>query len=249
MSKQDQQVVVITGGNSGIGAAAAQRFRDEGASVVIFGRDAETLETTRERLGGDTLAVQGDVTRLDDLDRLFAETKARFGLIDALVVNAGVARTGAFADVDETLFDQVMDINVKGAYFTAQKALPLLRDGSSITLVSSIVNGKGFPGMSVYAASKAALRSLARTLAAELAPRAIRVNSLSPGPIATPIYERMDIPEDKIEGMMQGIVSMVPLQRIGQPEETAAAIAFLASPGAAYITGADVPVDGGLAQV
>jgi NAD(P)-dependent dehydrogenase (short-subunit alcohol dehydrogenase family) len=249
MSEFQDQVIVITGGNSGIGAAVAQHFADHGAKVVIFGRNAETLESVRDRLGGDTLAVQGDVTELGDLDRLFAETKSRFGRIDHLVVNAGIARTVAFHKVEPALFDQIMDINVRGAFFTAQKALPLLRDGGTITLVSSIVNGMGIPGSSVYGASKAAVRSLARTLAAELAPRGIRVYSLSPGPIETPIFDTMGLPQENVEEMLEGFVSHVPLRRMGKPEETAAVVAFLASEAAAYMTGADIPVDGGMAQV
>ena len=245
----DQPVVVITGGNSGIGAAIAQDFAETGAKVVIFGRNGETLEATRERLGSDTLAVQGDVTRPADLDRLFAETKARFGRIDTLVVNAGIGKVRPFEEADEAHFDQTMDINVKGAYFTAQKALPLLADGGTITFISSVVNVKGFPGFSVYNASKAAVRSLVRTLAAELAPRNIRVNSLSPGPVETPIFDRMGLPEDGVDETVQAFVSMVPLQRIGRPEEIAATVAFLASDGAGFITGADIPVDGGLTQV
>lgn len=249
MSDFKDQVIVITGGNSGIGAAVAQRFADGGAKVVIFGRNPETLASVRDRLGGDTLAVRGDVTELDDLDRLFAETASRFGHIDHLVVNAGVARTVAFHEVEPALYDQVMDINVRGAFFTAQKALPLLREGGTITLVSSIVNGMGIPGSSVYGASKAAVRSLARTLAAELAPRGIRVYSLSPGPIETPIFDTMGLPPENVEEMLEGFVQHVPLKRMGKPEETAAVVAFLASEAAAYMTGADIPVDGGMAQV
>ena len=252
-TKQDTNaqapVVVITGGNSGIGASIAQDFSDKGARVVIFGRNAETLEATRQRLGENTLAVQGDVTNPADLDRLYAETRERFGKIDTLVVNAGIGKVRPFEDADESHFDQTMDINVKGAYFTAQKALPLLNDGGTITFISSVVNVKGFPGFSVYNASKAAVRSLVRTLAAELAPRNIRVNSLSPGPVETPIFDRMDLPEDGVDSTVEAFVSMVPLQRIGRPEEIAATVAFLASSGAGFITGADIPVDGGLTQV
>lgn len=245
----DRPTVVITGGNSGIGASIAQEFADNGANVVIFGRNSETLEATSARLGGDTLAVQGDVTKLEDLDRLFAETKARFGKIDTLVVNAGLGKIRPFQEADEAHYDHIMDINVKGAYFTAQKALPLLAEGSTITFISSVVNVKGFAGLSVYNASKAAVRSLVRTLAAELAPLGIRVNSLSPGPIQTPFFDDMDIPADSVDETVAAFVSMVPLQRIGQPKEIAATVAFLASSGAGFITGADVPVDGGLTQV
>ncbi len=249
MSHYENKIVVVTGGNSGIGASIAQEFAEGGASVVIFGRNAETLEATRARLGGDTLAVQGDVTNLDDLDRLFAATKERFGRIDTLVVNAGIGKMRPFAEADEAHYDQIMDINVKGAFFTAQKALPLLSEGSNITFISSVVNVKGFAGLSVYNASKAAVRSLVRTLAAELAPLGIRVNSLSPGPVETPIFDRMDIPEDGVEDTVSAFVSMVPLQRIGKPEEVAATVGFLTTPGAGFITGIDLPVDGGLTQV
>lgn len=249
MSQYTDKIIVITGGNSGIGAAIAQEFADGGARVVIFGRNADTLEATRDRLGGDTLAVRGDVTRAEDLDRLFAETKERFGRIDHLVVNAGIGKMRPVAEADEAHYDQTMDINVKGAFFTVQKALPLLSKGGTITITSSVVNVKGFAGLSVYNASKAAVRSLVRTLAAELAPQGIRVNSVSPGPIETPIFDRMDIPEDGVEDTVSAFVSMVPLQRIGKPEEVAATVGFLTTPGAGFITGIDLPVDGGLTQV
>jgi NAD(P)-dependent dehydrogenase (short-subunit alcohol dehydrogenase family) len=249
MSNYENQVVVVTGGNSGIGAAIAQEFADGGAKVVIFGRSATTLEATRQRLGDTAVAVQGDVTSSDDLDRLFAVTNERFGRVDTLVVNAGIGKIRPFAEVDEAHYDLITDINVKGAFFTAQKALPLMGAGGTITFISSVVNVKGFPGLSVYNASKAAVRSLARTLAAELAPLGIRVNSLSPGPIETPIFDRMDIPADSVDEAVNGGIGMVPLQRIGQPAEIAATVGFLASSGASFINGADVPVDGGLAQV
>ena len=249
MSRFEGQVAVVTGGNSGIGAAVAQRFADEGAGVAIFGRNADTLAAVHEQLGSDALAVRGDVTDLDDLDRLFGEVRTRFGRIDHLVLNAGIARTVAFHKIDPALYDQVMNVNVRGAFFTAQKALPLLREGGTITLISSVANVKGVPGTTVYGASKAAVRSLARTLAAELAARGIRVNSVSPGPIETPIFDRMGMPPERVEEMLSGFVGMVPLRRMGKPEETAAVVAFLASKEAAYMTGADVPVDGGMAQV
>ena len=243
------KVAVITGGNSGIGAAIAQEFTDGGADVVIFGRNQDKLDATVQRVGNGTLAVQGDVRELSDIDRLVEQVDEQFGRIDTLVVNAGVGKLVPIEQVDEGTFDAINDINFKGAYFTIQKALPLLGEGSTITIVSSVANVKGIPGFSVYSASKAAVRSLVRSLAAELAPRGIRVNSISPGPVATPIFDRMGLPEEQIDQARDGFVSLTPLQRIGQPEEIASVAGFLASNQSSYVTGADIAADGGLAQV
>ena len=249
MSKLEQKVAVITGGNSGIGAAIAENLEREGASVVIFGRNAETLKATKSRLNGKSLAVQGDVSKLADIDRLFEETKKAHGRIDVLVVNAGVAPFGSLEQVDEATFDSLTDINFKGAFFTVQKALPLLSDGASVILVSSVANIKGYANTSVYSATKAAVRSLGRTLAAELAPRGIRVNTVSPGPIETPIFGKTGMPADQVDDLKLGFASQVPLQRMGRPEEIASVARFLASDESSYVTGADLAADGGLAQV
>ena len=249
MNKFEGKTAVITGGNSGIGAAIARDLERHGASVVIFGRNAATLESTKSQLNGTSLAVQGDVAKLADIDRLFGEVKKSHDKIDVLVVNAGIAPFAPIEQVDEKMFDTLNDINFKGAFFTIQKALPVLNDGASIIVVSSAVNVKGFPNTSVYSATKAAVRSLARTFAAELAPRGLRVNTLSPGPIETPIFSKTGAPADQVDEMKKGFASMVPLQRLGTVEEMASAARFLASDDSSYITGADLAADGGLAQV
>jgi NAD(P)-dependent dehydrogenase (short-subunit alcohol dehydrogenase family) len=184
------KVAAITGGNNGIGLAAAKELGRRGAKVVISGRDEKTLTEAAISLGGDVLAVRADVSRLADLDKLFASTKERFGSIDVLFVNAGIGKFAPVEQTTEALYDEVMDINFKGAFFTIQKALPLLKDGGAIVINTSVVSRKAIPTWSVYSASKAALRSLTRTLAAELLPRRIRVNAVAPGPVATPTFRK-----------------------------------------------------------
>jgi NAD(P)-dependent dehydrogenase (short-subunit alcohol dehydrogenase family) len=249
MGRLKNKVAVITGGNSGIGLAIAREFTNQNAHVIIFGRNQGTLDQTVTDIANGTLAVQGDVRNPKDLDKLFQLVKDKYGKIDTLVVSAGGAKMAPIEHVTEELFDEINDINYKGAYFTVQKALPLMSAGASVTLISSVANIKGFPGMSVYGASKAAVRSLARTFAAELAPRGIRVNSLSPGPIDTPIFNRIGLPEEQIGEAKEGFASQVPLQRMAQPEEMASVALFLASEDSSYVNGADIAADGGLAQV
>jgi NAD(P)-dependent dehydrogenase (short-subunit alcohol dehydrogenase family) len=245
----ENKVAVVTGGNSGIGRAIAERFAREGAEVVIFGRSQDTIDETARALSNGALAVQGDVQRLDDLDRLFAEVKARHGRIDVLVANAGGGTVRPLEAEDEAHFDEVVDTNFKGAFFTVQKALELLADGGSGILVSSVSHQKGFPGFGVYGAAKAAVRNLARAFAAELAPRGIRVNALSPGPIDTPGFGRLGLPEKQLQEARDGFTAQVPLGRMGTAEEMAGAAFFLASADAAFVTGADLTADGGLTQV
>ena len=249
MSNNTNRVAVITGGNSGIGRAIAAAFNDEGADVAIFGRNPVTLQEAAEEIGPDTVTVQGDVTSLEDLDRLFDLVGETFGRIDALVVNAGGAVMRPFAETDEETFDKQVNTNLKGAFFTIQKALPLLREGSAVIITSSVASTKGMPGLSAYSASKAAVRSLARTLAAELAPLGVRVNVLSPGPIDTPMFDRIGIPQESKADAVESFRNLVPLGRFGRPEEIAKAALFLASPDASFIVGADIAADGGLAQV
>ena len=251
MKKLEGKVAVVTGGNSGIGLAVAQEFSRQGAKVAVLGRNRETLSEAEKSIKGEVLAVQGDVQRLEDIDKLFTQIKERFGKIDSLVVNAGVIHFGPITEVDEKAFDFQTNVNFKGAFFTIQKALPLLQDGGTIILISSVAGIKGFAGASVYSATKAALRSLARTLTAELAPRRIRVNVLSPGPIDTPIFDRPDngIPESEIENMKNQFGSMVPFGRMGSSDEMANVALFLASADSSYVTGVDLAADGGMAQV
>ncbi len=202
------KVAVITGGNSGIGLASAHRLQQEGADIAIFGRNTETLAAAGEALGQEALTVQGDVSKGADLDRLFEDVKSRFGRIDTLVVNAGVAFFQPLTEVGEEHFDQIFNINVKGAYYTIQKALPLLAEGASVVLVSSAVTEAGFAGTSIYTASKAALRSFARTLSTELLPRKIRVNVVSPGPVETPIFEKMGAPAEATTPAASGLLTI-----------------------------------------
>jgi NAD(P)-dependent dehydrogenase (short-subunit alcohol dehydrogenase family) len=249
MRRLEGKVAVVTGGNSGIGLATAKRFQEEGAKVAISGRNKQTLDEATKTIGNGVLAVQADVANLADVDKLYAEVSKKLGKIDVLFVNAGVAKFAPLADTSENLYDEQFDINIKGAYFTIQKALPLLNDGASIILNTSVADSKGNAGASAYSATKAALRSLARTAAAELVGRGIRVNAVAPGPIVTPIFGRTGLPKETIDQFAKDIVARVPMKRFGQPEEVAAAVAFLASQDASYITGAEINVDGGAGQI
>ena len=248
MGRLSGKVAVITGGNSGIGFATAKRFAEEGADVVITGRRKKELDAAAAAIGKSVLAVQGDVSRLADLDRLYANIRETRGHIDILFANAGIASFAPLDAISEEHFDQLFGINVKGLLFTVQKALPLFRDGGSIILNSSVAGRKGFGGFSVYNATKAAVRSFARTWTSDLKQRKIRVNSLSPGPIETPIFGKMGLPQDQLKEFST-FISALPLGRTGQPEEIAAVALFLASDESSYITGVDLCVDGGLAQV
>jgi NAD(P)-dependent dehydrogenase (short-subunit alcohol dehydrogenase family) len=249
MKRFEGKTVVITGGNSGIGLASAKMFREEGAKVAISGRDQKTLDEAVKAIGSDTLAVKADVAKLADIDKFYAQVAAKFGKIDALFANAGIAKFAPVGDSTEQMFDETFDINVKGLYFTVQKALPHLNDNAGIVLNSSVVNIKGNPATSVYSASKAAVRSLARTFAGELVDRGIRVNVVSPGPIQTPIFGRTGLPQAAIDEFAESIKSHVPMKRFGTPEEVGHAVLFLASSGASYITGVDLKVDGGTGQI
>lgn len=249
MARLTGKVAVVTGGNSGIGLATAQRFHEEGAQVVISGRDQKTLDQAVKTIGGDIIAIRADVSKLADLDRLYKTVADKFGKIDVLFANAGIAKFAPVNDSTEILFDEVFDVNVKGVYFTIQKALPLLNDGASIIINSSVVNETGAAGASVYAATKAAVRSFARTLTTELVDRGIRINVVSPGPITTPIFGRTGLPQEQVDEFARDIVSKVPMKRFGKPEEVADAVLFLATPESSYITGVDINVDGGMGQV
>src|SRR6267142_1314626 len=207
MKRLEGKVAVVTGGNSGIGLATAIRFQEEGAKVAILGRSRKTLDEAVKTIGNGVVAVQADVAKLTDIDKLYAEVSKKLGKIDVLFVNAGVAKFVPFAETSESTFDEQFDINIKGAYFTIQKALPLLNDGASIILNTSVVDQKGTAGASAYAATKAALRSLARTTAAELAGRGIRVNVVSPGPIETPIIGRTGLPQDAIDAFAKDVLA------------------------------------------
>ena len=249
MKRLEGKVAVVTGGNSGIGLATAKRLQDEGARVAISGRNQQTLDEAVNTIGNGVLAVRADVSKLTDVDKLYAQVSKKLGKIDVLFVNAGVAKFAPFAETSESTYDEQFDINIKGAYFTIQKALPFLNDGASIILNTSVVSSKGTAGASAYSATKAALRSLARTAAAELVGRGIRVNAVAPGPIVTPIFGKTGLPKEAIEEFAKETISKVPMKRFGQPEEVAGAVAFLASQDASYITGVEINVDGGLGQI
>lgn len=245
------KVAVITGGNSGIGLATAHELRANGARIAIFGRDGHTLGTATTTIGEDTLAVQGDVRNLADLDRLFAETDRLFGKTDILVVNAGIAKFAPVERISEALFDELTGILFKGAFFTVQRGLPYLRDGASIILVGSADGDKqGRVFTSIYTASKAAVRSLARSLSAELLPRRIRVNVLSPGMTDTPIITREGgVCRASAEQIAEVITRTIPIRRRATPQEIAKAMLFLASDDSSYCVGSELMADGGLTQL
>jgi NAD(P)-dependent dehydrogenase (short-subunit alcohol dehydrogenase family) len=243
------KTVVITGGNSGIGLATAKLFHEEGAKVAISGRDQKTLDEAVKTIGNGTLAVKADVSKLADIDKLYTQVTAKFGKIDALFANAGIAKFAPASDSTEQLFDETFDINVKGLYFTLQKAIPHLNDNAGIVLNASVVSTKGYPATSIYSATKGAVRSLARTFASELVERGIRVNVVSPGPIETPILAKGGLPQAAQDQFAADVKERVPMKRFGTPEEVAHAVLFLASSEASYITGVDLNVDGGTGQL
>jgi len=247
--KFEGKVALITGGNSGIGLATAKQFVNEGAYVFITGRREAELAAAKKQIGKNVTAIQGDVSNLDDLDRLFAQIKKEKGKIDIVFANAGVAKYAPVGTITEDFFDSIFDINVKGVLFTVQKSLPLLRDGGSIILNASIVASKGLSSNSVYSATKAAVRSFARTWTTDLKDRRIRVNAVSPGPIDTPGLSELLASSETGEQRRKMISTTVPLGRFGRPEEIAKAVVFLASDDASYITGIELFVDGGFAQV
>jgi len=249
VGKLEGKVAVITGGNSGIGLATAKEFKEQGAQVVITGRDQQTLDDAKGEIGSDVLAVRSDTSSLTEIDKLFAAVKEKFGKIDVLFVNAGIGKFAPIESVTEESFDSIMDINFKGAYFTIQKALPLLNDNASIVLNASIVAYIGMPNSSVYAASKAALITLARTLSAELVGRGIRVNVVSPGPVSTPILGRMGMPAEVLEETAKSIQAQVPMKRFGRPEEIAKTVLFLASEDSSFLLGTEIVADGGMSRL
>ncbi len=243
------KIAVITGANSGMGLATAKRFVEEGAHVVITGRRENELAEAAAFIGRNVTTVAGDVSNLEDLDRLYALVKEKHGHIDILFANAGGGTVAPLATATEAHFDKIFDVNVKGLFFTVQKALPLFKDGGSIILTSSNANVLGVPAFTAYAASKAAVRSFARGWTMELKDRKIRVNSMSPGPIETQALEKAGLTVEQAEQAAAQFASQVPLGRRGKPEEIAAVVVFLASDESSYITGVDLAVDGGMAQV
>jgi len=249
MKRLTGKIAVITGGNSGIGLATAKRFISEGAYVFITGRRQDELDKAVATLGSGVRGVQGDVSNLDDLDRLFATVQAEKGHVDVLFANAGIGGMSPLGAISQEQFDKVFSVNVKGTLFTVQKALPLMRSGGSIILTGSTTGSIGTPAFSVYSATKAAIRNFARSWALDLKGTGIRVNVLSPGPTATPGLLNGLAKTGMQEALLAGLVSQTPLDRLGNPDETAAVALFLASDDSSFMTGSEVFVDGGMAQV
>jgi NAD(P)-dependent dehydrogenase (short-subunit alcohol dehydrogenase family) len=249
MGKLEGKIALITGANSGIGLATAKRFVNEGAYVFITGRRDSELAAAVKEIGRNVTGVQGDVSNLGDLDRLFAQIKQEKGRLDVLFANAGVAKYASLGEITEEHYDSIFNINVKGLLFTVQKALPLMPDGASIILNASIVASKGLPSNSVYSATKAAVRSFARTWTTDLKDRHIRVNAASPGPIETPGLNDLVSSTGAGEQRLKMLSNTVPLGRLGMPDEIAKTVVFLASDDSSYVTGTELFVDGGFAQV
>lgn len=248
MGRLQGKIAVITGGNSGIGLAAAKRFVAEGAEVFITGRRQEELDRAVETIGAGVTAVQGDVSRMDDLDRLFEAVRAKSGRIDILFANAGLGKFAPLGAIDEGSFDMTFAVNVKGMLFTVQKALPLMHAGGSIILTGSTTGSTGTPAFSVYSATKAAVRNFARSWALDLKGSGIRVNVLSPGATETPGLKSLANAGEEA-ALLESLAERIPLGRIGSPEETAAVAVFLASDDSSFMTGSEVFADGGSAQV
>ena len=249
MKKLEGKVAVITGATSGMGLETAKLYLKEGAKVVLTGRSQDKLDALQGELEGDYLLVKAEASSTSDSEKLIAETVDKFGKIDILFLNAGIFRIEPIGTLTEAIYDEVYDINVKGPLFTVNSAVSHLNDNASIIFNTSVVNIKGFGGLSAYASSKAALRSIVRTLAAELGPRGIRVNAIAPGPIETPIYGKHNIPQENVDEMASKFPSLVALGRFGSSIEVANTALFLGSSESSYITGTEIPVDGGLAQV
>jgi NAD(P)-dependent dehydrogenase (short-subunit alcohol dehydrogenase family) len=240
------KVAVVTGGNSGIGLAAAKAFAREGAKVAILGRSDATLKAAQKELGPDALALKADTSKVSEIAAAMEAIKRRFDRIDVLFVNAGVGRFIPFEEVSEEFFDEIVDTNVKGVFFTVQKAAPLLSRGAAVVLNASIAAHTGLPNSTVYAASKAAVVSLAKTLSADLLQRGVRVNAVSPGPVETPIFGRMNVPEEQLKQTKEWFAQQVPLKRFAQPDEIAEAVLYLSSSQSSFVVGTELVVDGGM---
>ncbi len=243
------KVALITGGNSGIGLATAKLFQSEGAKVIITGRRKDVVAAAVKEIGGTSKGIVSDTANLKDIESLYQNVKEQYGTIDVLFLNAGIATFAPFTDVDEAMFDNMVNVNFKGLFFNVQKALPLLSEGASVIFNTSVADQKGFASTSVYSATKAAVRSLARSLSAELVDRKIRFNAIAPGPIDTPIFEKLGFPEEAIAEVKEGFKSQVPMKRMGSPKDIASAALFLASDDSSFIMGIDLTVDGGLAHL
>lgn len=244
MRSLNGKLAVVTGGNSGIGYASAQKMKEQGATVIITGRDASKVAIAAQELG--VKGIVADVSDLSAIEELVIQVKNEFGNVDILFVNAGIFQPAPVGQISEEMFDHQMGINFKGALFTTEKFLPILNDGASIINLSSINAYTGMPNTAVYAASKAALNAYTRTAATELAPRKIRINSVNPGPVSTPIFGKTGMGEEQLNGFAEAMQSRVPLKRFGQPEDIANLVSFLASEDASFITGSEYNIDGGI---
>jgi len=249
MNKLENKVAVVTGGNSGIGLATAKLYKEQGATVIINARNAERLAQTKAELGNEFEILQADVQQISELENFYNQIGEKYGKIDVLFLNAGIANFIPLDLTDEASYDRMMDTNVKGVFFGIQKALPHLAEGASILLTTSVANQKGMAAASVYSATKAAVRSLARTLSTELLPRGIRVNAISPGPIETPIFDKLGMTQEQLDQFASSTAQQIPMGRFGQPEEVAKTALFLATEDSSYIVGAEIEVDGGMANI
>ena len=248
MDRFKGKTALITGGTTGIGLATAKLFINAGARVIVTGRTSETIKAAQAELGDSAVVIHSDATSLPDMDALAEKVKETFGKLDVLFVNAGYGRLIPFEAVTEEVYDEMLNLNAKGPYFIVQKLVPLMPEGSSVVFTTSVGNVKGVPNLSAYGAAKAALRQMTPNLAGELSPRGIRVNAVSPGPIETTVLQKLGMPKEAADQVYLQMKEIVPMKRIGQPEEVAKAVAFLAID-ATYTTGIELPVDGGWSQL
>ena len=246
MKRFEGKVAMVTGGNSGIGLAAAKAFAREGAQVAVTGRDEGTLKNAEKEIGSGALAIRADAARIADLDAAMAKVRDQFKRIDALFVNAGIGRFVPIAEVTEAMFDEIVTINLKGAFFTVQKALPLMARGSAVVLNASINAHIGLPGTTVYGATKAAVVNMAKTMSADLAERGIRVNAVSPGPVETPIFGRAGISSEQSRQTKEWLQDQTLVKRMAEPEEIAEAVLYLSSDVSSFVVGTELVIDGGM---
>ncbi|HEX7812235.1 MAG TPA: SDR family oxidoreductase [Burkholderiales bacterium] len=249
MGKLDNKVALVTGGSSGIGLATARRFAAEGAQVFITGRRQEELDAAVKDVGHGAVGIQGDVSKVADLDRLYDSIGRQKGRLDTLFVNAGGGMFSPLGSITEEHFDQIFNVNVKGTVFTVQKALPLMPAGSTIVLMASVAGVTGMPAFSIYSGAKAAIRSFARGWSVDLKDKKIRINAVSPGLIPTPGYNTMGLSNEQIDGFVASMLPVIPQNRAGTPDDVAKAVLFLACDDSSYVNGAELFVDGGMAQI
>lgn len=249
MTKLTGKTALVTGGTTGIGFATAKLFLEQGARVAIIGQNKERLNEAAKQLDNKVLAIRADMSKVSYIEAMFEKVKEVFGSLDILFVNAGIAKLAPMDAVDEKLIDEVFNINFKGTFFTIQKAAPIMSEGSSVVVNTSVNNQMGMAGSSIYGASKAAVRSLVRVLGGELIGRGIRVNAVSPGPVQTPIYGKLGVPEEQLQEFASQLQQKIPMQRFGNPDEIAKAVLFLASEDSSFVLGEELIVDGGWTEI